>query len=109
MRQQGTKKETAASATVTVLPTDTLLCALRVMEAHHLRLLPVVEETGVLLGLVSEAHILQAWGEGPLQPVSEVMAECGFPWAPEEEDELEAVRLLRAAQLLEGRGRASGT
>lgn len=109
MRQQGTNKETAVSATVTVLPTDTLLCALRVMEAHRLHLLPVVEETGVLLGLISEARILEAWADGPLQPVAEVMAECGFPWGQgEEEDELEAVRLLRAVQLLEWRERASG-
>ncbi|MBN1209180.1 MAG: CBS domain-containing protein [Myxococcaceae bacterium] len=90
MQHRGTHEETALSALVTVLPTDTLLCALRVMERHQLRLLPVVEETGVLLGLVSEERLLEAWGEDPLQYVSEVMAECGAPC----EEEMEGMRLL---------------
>lgn len=75
MQQRGTNEEAAASVTVTVLPTDTLLCALRVMERHQVRLLPVMERTGEFLGLISEEHILEAWGEGPLQRVFEVMAE----------------------------------
>jgi len=85
MQQRGTNEETAASVAVTVLPTDTLLCALRVMERHQVRLLPVVEETGMLRGLISEARILEAWEVDPLQRVSEVMAECGPPWEGEEE------------------------
>lgn len=96
MQQHGTYEETAVPAPVTVLPTDTLLCALRVMEEHRLCLLPVVEETGVLLGLISEAHILEAWEEDPLLPVSEVMAQCGFPWG--EEEEAETARLLLALE-----------
>jgi CBS domain-containing protein len=84
MQRQGTNEERAASVAVTVLPTDTLLCALRVMERYQVRLLPVVKEKGVLLGLISEARILEAWGEGPLQLVSEVMAECGLPGEQEE-------------------------
>lgn len=79
MQQRGTNEEMAASGTVTVLPTDTLLCALRVMEQHQVRLLPVVQETGELVGLISEEHILEGWGEGPLRLVLEVMAECGPP------------------------------
>lgn len=79
MQQHGTNEETAVSATVTVLPTDTLLCALRVMERHQVRLLPVVEEKGTLLGLISEARILKAWEVDPLLRVSEVMEECGPP------------------------------
>lgn len=73
MQQQGTNEEVAASVTVTVLPTDTLLCALRVMEQHRVCLLPVVGKTGEFLGLISEGHILEAWGEDPLQLVFEVM------------------------------------
>ncbi len=84
MRQRGTDTETASSFIVTILPTDTLLCALLMMERHRLRLLPVVEETGVLLGLVSEAHVLQGWGEDPLRPVGEVMEVCGLFWGEEE-------------------------
>jgi predicted transcriptional regulator len=86
MQRRGTNEEMAASVTVTVLPTDTLLCALRVMEEHQVRLLPVVEKTGEFRGLISEQHILAAWGEDPLQLVLEVMAECGPP-AEEEGDE----------------------
>jgi CBS domain-containing protein len=95
MQQRGTNEEIAAPVTVTVLPTDTLLCALRVMEEHQVRVLPVVEETGALLGLISEAHILEAWEEDPLRLVSEVMAECGPPG--EEEEELEGMQLPLAA------------
>ncbi len=79
MQQKGTNEETAVPMNVTVLPTDTLLCALRIMEKHQIRLLPVVETTGELLGLISETHILEAWEEDPLRLVSEVMAECGPP------------------------------
>jgi CBS domain-containing protein len=74
MQQRGTNEEVEASVAVTVLPTDTLLCALRVMEQHRVRLLPVVGREGEFLGLVSEEHILEAWGRDPLQLVFEVMA-----------------------------------
>ena len=67
MQHHGTNAELEAPATVTVLPTDTLLCALRRMQEHRICLLPVVEETGALLGLISEAHILEAWDEDPLR------------------------------------------
>jgi CBS domain-containing protein len=108
MRQRGTNEETASSPTVTILPTDTLLGALRVMERHQLRLLPVVEETGVLLGLLTEAHILEAWAEDPLRRVSEVMAACGLP--PEEDEEVPGRRrLLRVLELSGRRELASGT
>jgi hypothetical protein len=79
MRQSGKTAEGAASPITTVLPTDTLLYALRVMEQCQVRLLGVMGETGVLLGLVSEAHILKSWGDNPLQPVAEVMALCARP------------------------------
>jgi predicted transcriptional regulator len=90
MQHHGTNEELEASATVTVLPTDTLLCALRRMQEHRICLLPVVEETGEFLGLISEAHILEAWEEDPLRPVREVMAECGPPGeAPGEREALQ--------------------
>lgn len=79
MRQSGKTAEGASSPITTVLPTDTLLYALRVMERYQVRLLGVMGETGVLLGLVSEAHILKSWGENPLLPVAEVMALCARP------------------------------
>lgn len=85
MQRHGTNEEAATLGTVTVLPTDTLLCALRVMERHQVRLLPVMEGGGVLLGLISEAKILEAWGVDPLQRVSEVMEECGPPEEGEED------------------------
>ncbi|HEX8703179.1 MAG TPA: CBS domain-containing protein [Myxococcaceae bacterium] len=100
--------------TVTVLPTDTLVRALKVMERHGVQLLPVTEKkTGRMLGLISEAHILQAWTEDPLQPVAGVMAACGMPGGEEEEDS-EDEGLLEAAELREWTWnvrweRASGT
>jgi len=110
MGEQGMNREMTSTFTVTVLPTDTLMSALRVMERHRVQLLPVMEETGKLLGLLSEEHILQAWTEDPLQPVAGVMAACGMPGEEEEEDEW----LLEAAELREWqwdwrRERASGT
>lgn len=113
MGLQGTHREMTSTFTVTVLPTDTLVRALRVMERHRVQLLPVMEETGRLLGLISEAHILQAWTEDPLQPVAGVMAVSGLPGGEEEED-CEDEWLLEAAELREWkwerrRERASGT
>ena len=113
MGLQGTNREMTSTFTVTVLPTDTLVRALRVMERHRVQLLPVMEETGRMLGLISEEHILQAWTEDPLQPVAGVMAVCGLP-GDDEEGGLEEEELLGAAELREwtwdGRWeRASGT
>lgn len=98
MQQQGTNEEVAAPGTVTVLPTDTLLCALRVMERHQVRLLPVVGRTGEFLGLISEAHIVEAWGEDPLQLVFEVMAQCGPPAEVEGDEEGTALGWYQAQE-----------
>jgi CBS domain-containing protein len=98
MQQRGTNEELAASVTVTVLPTDTLLCALRVMEQHQVRLLPVVRETGELVGLISEQHILGSWGEDPLRLVLEVMAECGPPGEEQGDEEGTALGWYQAEE-----------
>jgi CBS-domain-containing membrane protein len=74
MRQSPTLAETLSSTEVALLPTDTLLRALRVMEQRGVWLLPVVEQAGGLVGLVSRAHILSAWRVDPLLPVAMVMA-----------------------------------
>lgn len=100
MRELGMNKEMTSTSIVTVLPTDTLVSALRVMERHQVQLLPVIEATGELLGLISEAHILQAWSEDPLQAVSEVMAVCGLPGGNAEDDS-EDEGLLGTAELRE--------
>ncbi|MDC0711238.1 CBS domain-containing protein [Stigmatella sp. ncwal1] len=96
MQQQHAVEEETSCQAVAVLPTATLLSALQVMERHHVRLLPVMDETGRLLGLISEAHILAAWGEDPLLPVSRVMEACGAGEEPR------PVRVIRATDLLEG-------
>ncbi len=74
MRQSPTLMETSSSTEVALLPTDTLLRALRVMERQGVWLLPVVEQAGGLVGLVSREHILSAWRVDPLLPVALVMA-----------------------------------
>jgi CBS domain-containing protein len=79
MRQNPTLAERMSSVEVTLLPTDTLLRALRVMERHRVSLLPVVEEAGGLVGLISREHVLSAWRVDPLMPVGLVMSERGRP------------------------------
>jgi CBS domain-containing protein len=79
MWQDPTLAEKLSSTEVTLLPTDTLLRALRVMERHGVSLLPVVEEAGGMVGLISRAHVLSAWRVDPLLPVGLVMSECGKP------------------------------
>jgi hypothetical protein len=78
MWQNPTLAKKSSSTQVALLPTDTLLCALRVMERHHVWLLPVLKEGG-LVGLVSRAHLLSGWRVNPLLPVALVMAACGRP------------------------------
>ncbi|SEU27596.1 CBS domain-containing protein [Stigmatella erecta] len=103
MQYQSADGKEASCPAVTVLPTTTLLSALQVMERHHVRLLPVVDDTGRLLGLISEAHILAAWGEDPLLPVSRVMEQCVGGEEPRD------VQLIRAADLLEGHLEETGS
>ncbi len=79
MRQKPTVAERLSSIEVALVPTDTLLHALRVMEQRRVGLLPVVGEAGGLVGLISRAHILSAWSLDPLLPVSLVMAACEMP------------------------------
>ncbi len=74
MRQKPTLVERLSSIEAALVPTDTLLRALRVMEQCGTSLLPVVGETGGLVGLVSRDHILAAWKVDPLLPVALVMA-----------------------------------
>ena len=76
MRQNPTLAETLSSTEVALLPTDTLLRALRMMEEHQVRLLPVMEQAGGLLGLVTREHLLSAWRVDPFLPVAAVMAAC---------------------------------
>ncbi|WP_309893721.1 CBS domain-containing protein [Archangium sp.] len=74
MRQNPTLVETLSSTEVALLPTDTLLRALRMMEKHQVQLLPVMEQAGGLLGLVTREHLLSAWRVDPFLPVAAVMA-----------------------------------
>jgi len=76
MRQKPTVAEKLSSFEVALVPTDTLLRALGMMDRYRLPLLPVVGETGLLVGLLSRAHVMSAWGVDPLLPVSLVMAAC---------------------------------
>jgi CBS domain-containing protein len=69
-----------SSTEVALLPTDTLLRALRVMERRGVCLLPVVEQAGGVVGLVSRQHILSAWRVDPLLPVAMVMTARRGAW-----------------------------
>ena len=108
MQQQPTDAELDAPDPVSVLPTDTLFYALQVMQAHGRRLLPVLDGEGGLVGLLTEAHLLEAWRADPLLPVGTVMAPHppqAEPWLPTEAPEL---RVVTAAQTLEASGCEEG-
>ena len=76
MRQKRELAEKLSTIRASLVPTDTLLCALGVMERCRTSLLPVVSEAGRLVGLLSKSHILSVWDVNPLLPVSLVMAAC---------------------------------
>lgn len=108
MQQQPTDAELDAPDTVSVLPTDTLFYALQVMQTHGRRLLPVLDGRGALVGLLTEAHLLEAWRADPLLPVSAVMAPhppAREPWPLHEGPE---TRVVTAAQALEQSGCEEG-
>ena len=108
MQQQPTEAEPDGPDPVSVLPTDTLFYALQVMQTHARRLLPVLDAGGALVGLLTEAHLLEAWRADPLLPVSAVMAPHPAgrePWLPGAGPEL---RVLTAAQALEASGCEEG-
>jgi CBS domain-containing protein len=108
MQQQPTDAEPEDSDPVSVLPTDTLFYALQVMQTHGRRLLPVLDGTGALVGLLTESHLLEAWRADPLLPVGSVMAPHppqDGAWLPAEGPEL---RVVTAAQTLEAAGFEEG-
>jgi len=82
MRQKPSFAEKLSTIEVALVPTDTLLRALGVMERYRVRLLPVLSEAGRVVGLLSREHVMSAWEVDPLLPVSLVMAACGAPRAP---------------------------
>lgn len=100
MRQLWMARETQDLTPVRVLPTDTLLAVLGLMQRTGLRVVPVVADEGELLGLVTEAHVLGAWDRGPLVAVEEVMAACAVGAHPDEE--LEPRAYWRADDVLAG-------
>jgi CBS domain-containing membrane protein len=72
--------------------------ARRVMRAHRIRHLPVVDSSGALVGLISQTDVLVA-GDGAQLPVSEIMVRD-----PDTVDERANVR--HAAQLMARRKRS---
>lgn len=82
MRQKPSCAEKLSMVEGTLVPTDTLLRALGVMERCGARLLPVLSEAGRMVGLLSREHVMSAWAVDPLLPVSMVMASCGTPRGP---------------------------
>ena len=102
MQSHSSDLEDDAQHPVSVLPTDTLFYALQVMQTHGQRLLPVLDAERALVGLLTEAHLLEAWRADPLAQVREVMAQHPAPrepWLPGEGPE---TRVLTAAQALDG-------
>lgn len=82
MQPHPSATEHEAPRPVSVLPTDTLFYALQVMQAHGQRMLPVLDAERALVGLLTEAHLLEAWRADPLLQVREVMAPHPAPREP---------------------------
>ena len=60
---QRTATEVMISQVITVTPDTSLLEALRLLLAHHIKRLPVVNADGQLVGMVGRAGVLQALGQ----------------------------------------------
>jgi CBS domain-containing protein len=61
---QRTAAEMMTSPVVTVTPETSLLKALRLLLAHQIKRLPVVDEAGRLVGMVGRGGVLQVLGRG---------------------------------------------
>jgi CBS-domain-containing membrane protein len=72
-------RDVMTSPVITVLPTDPVRRAVRVLHAHDITAAPVVDETGALVGIVSVVDLLH--GEFQPDPRATVRAVLG-PAAP---------------------------
>jgi len=73
-RQHGTMAEDLmTSPAITIRPDATIAAAARLMNAHHVRFLPVVDSAGRLLGIVSRRDLLSVF----LRPDAEITRQVG--------------------------------
>jgi CBS domain-containing protein len=68
-----TAEELMTSPAITVQADATVAAAARLMSAHHVRRLPVVDSSGVLLGIVSRRDLLSVF----LRPDSDIARQVG--------------------------------
>ena len=66
---------------VTLFAKDTIMAALRVMQEHGVRQLPVVDdEHGNLIGEVTEEELRRLWKVAPLSSMAEVLSGSPQGW-----------------------------
>jgi predicted transcriptional regulator len=66
---------------VTLFAKDTIMAALRVMQEHGVRQLPVVDEVhGNLIGEVTEEQLRRLWKVAPLSSMEEVLSGSPQGW-----------------------------
>lgn len=90
-----------------LFPSDTVLSALRLMQRHGIRELPVVDDhEGELIGSVTEEELFLLWGKAPLTRMGELLGARALSDEPRarqspDEDPLEhELPLLRASAFL---------
>lgn len=71
--RSNTAEELMTSPAITVRPDATIAAAARLMSAHHARRLPVVDSSGVLVGIVSRRDLLSVF----LRPDPQIARQVG--------------------------------
>ena len=104
-------REVASTQLVTVDPQQDLDDALRMMAKHQIRRLPVVDEDGVLIGVVAQADIARRGDDTMTGQLVEEISESGgqmssfeegqFPASPLVESQLESPMVTPEPQLAE--------
>ena len=82
---------------ITILPSATLADAQMLMQKHRISGIPVVEESGKLVGILT--HRDTRFAENPAQPVSELMTKDNLAVVPAGVSQDEAKRLLHQRRI----------
>jgi IMP dehydrogenase len=82
---------------ITMTPRQTLAEALELMKAHRISGIPIVEQSGMLCGILTNRDV--RFAENPKQPVSELMTSENLATVPIGTSEAEARRILHQRRI----------
>jgi IMP dehydrogenase len=82
---------------ITMTPDQTLAEALNLMKANRISGIPVVEESGKLVGIVTNRDV--RFAESPKQPISELMTKDNLATVPIGTSQEEAMRILHQRRI----------